>query len=675
MDKYAEIVLSKATPRTDRIYHYSIPQKLKGALSIGSQVLVPFGNRKDIGYVVGFTKESEVKKVKDILSITSERPLFNESSVALARWLSEYYLSFFIKSLRTVMPPGTQRKEKSRRKNPERKRKSAKKSKKTPEAIVIEKPLAPNEHQQKALNLIIPQIENEASVTILLFGITGSGKTEVYMQAAAHALRLGKSAMILVPEVALTSHLIERFELRFRDHLAVFHSDMPEMTRRENWMKVSSGVSRIILGTRSALFAPAKKIGLIVIDEEYENSYKQDQNPRYNTRDAAKFIAERTGATIILGSATPSIETFYKAKTGEYLMAELPERIDGKKLPPSDIIDMRSEGNRKGVLSKKLREKIKETLSAGQQVILFINRRGYFTFALCRDCGHAINCPHCAVPLIFHMSDRKMKCNRCSFSAPSTLICPQCQSSSIGFLGTGTQRIEEEVSAACPSAKIVRIDRDTVKKRGSINVLFSAFKEGGANVLIGTQLVTKGLDVARVTLVGVVSADTGLNLPDFRSGEHIFQLLTQVAGRAGRHNLPGQVMIQTLNPEHYAIRCAACHDYRGFYDQEITTRRELGYPPFNSLINIILYGPNEKNVRDVAENLGSMLLKRLDQKEQLLGPSEAMFKKLRGNFRWQLVLKGPDISSIRKKLVDCMRKVVLLSNVRVSVDIDPLNML
>lgn len=681
MDKFAQIVLAKSSPFTDKIYDYTVPPSLKSKIQIGSQVVVPFGKRRDIGYVIGFTDKSEIKGLKDIIELNSPHPFFNEDSLSLAKWLSDYYYSFFMNALRTVMPPGTQRDE-GRRMPDAGKGKRGKGCGKREEAragapIKIGEPLKPTPDQKKALDLIFPSIENKKAETILLYGITGSGKTEVYLQAAAHALSQGKSSIILVPEVALTDHLIERFKERFTDHLAVLHSEMTIKERRENWLKVSNGKSKIILGTRSALFSPAQNLGLIVLDEEYETTYKQEQNPRYHAREVAEFLSKRTGATVVLGSATPSIETFYKAENGEYLKASLPQRIDGRPLPPVRVIDMKKEleGGNRGLLSRELKEKIKETLSAGQQVILFLNRRGFFTFVLCRECGFAIKCPKCSVSLSFHMSDKKLKCSHCNFSAASPIICPNCRSSSVGYLGVGTQRIEQEVGQVFPEAKIIRIDRDTVGKRGSFEGLFRAFREGKANVLIGTQLVTKGLDVAAVTLVGVVSADTALNLPDFRAGEHTFQLLTQVAGRAGRHNLPGNVIIQTYNPDHYVIKYASAQDYDGFYREEIENRMAHNYPPFCRIINIIISGPDEKKVSEVAGNLQKFIKKRLEEGEDVLGPTEAAIRKLRGSIRHQIVVKGKDISSIRKAVVEAAGKVVLLPKVRINVDIDPMNML
>ncbi|MCX5725903.1 MAG: primosomal protein N' [Candidatus Saganbacteria bacterium] len=672
---YAEVILSKAIPKLDKIYHYSIPQALIGKIQIGSQVLIPFGNRKDFGYVVGFIDKAEVKKVKDIIDLTSEIPLFNEKSVELAKWLSEYYLSYFITSLRSVMPPGTIRKEHRTQSTEHRIRRiSGEKTEKSiVEPIEIGKPLTPTPDQEKALYLIKQSIDQGKHDTILLYGITGSGKTEVYLQAVAHATLQGKSSIILVPEIGMTPQMLERFRSRFSDHLAIIHSDMTIKKRDEEWGRLLRGEASIVLGTRSAILAPVRNLGLIVIDEEYEVTYKQEKNPRYHARTVALKLAADTSSTLVMGSATPSIETFYRAQRGEYKVVTLPKRIDERPLPEVEIIDMRKE---KGwtALSKKLRDAIKETLSRGEQVILFINRRGFFTFSMCRECGYALLCPKCSVSLTYHSKEGKLRCNHCGFIAEASVICPKCNSSSIAFFGVGTQRIESEVAEIYPEAKILRVDRDTVKKRGSHDVIFSAFKEGKANVLIGTQMVTKGLDIAKVTLVGVVSADTILRLPDFRASEHTFQLLTQVAGRAGRHSLPGQVIIQTFDPDHYAIKNVIKHDYESFYREEIKFREELKYPPFYNLINIVSFGEDESRVIKVIRDIKNLLSRRLPE-SLILGEAPAPIAKRRGNFRYEILLKGEDLGALRKAVVESLEKVVILEGVRVSADVEPMNML
>ncbi len=676
---FAEVILSKVSSKIDRIYDYSIPKNLKDKIQVGSQVLIPFGHRKEIGYVVGITPKAEVKKVKDIIGVTSETPLFTRDSVDLAKWLSSYYFSFFITSLRAVMPPGMIREERRIQRAGRRKqlKPSLKEEAAGEPAVKIAEPLPPTEDQKKALVEIKESIDKNKSETILLYGITGSGKTEVYLQAIGYALKQGKSSIVLVPEIAMTPQMIERFRDRFRDHMAILHSDMTVKERGEEWIRLSAHGASIVLGTRSAIFAPVANLGLIVIDEEYEITYKQEMNPKYHARTVAEYLAKRNRATLLLGSATPSIETFYKAKTGEYKLCILGNRIDNRPLPPVEVIDMRKEvaaGNTH-VLSRTLRDEIKNSLSRGEQIILFINRRGYFTFVICRECGYTIKCPKCEVPLIFHSGEKRLRCSRCNFQTEAPIICPHCQSSKVGYFGQGTQRIEEEVGEIFPEARILRVDRDTMRKRGSHEVIFAAFKEGKANVLIGTQMVTKGLDVAKVTLVGVVAADTAINLPDFRAGEHTFQLLTQVAGRAGRHHLPGKVIIQTYNPEHYAIKFAATHNYEGFYNEEIKAREELFYPPYSKLINILIHGRDEGKIIKVAEALEKFLGRRIKGGDKILGPAKAPLSKIRGEFRWHMLLKGENLDKLRSLLEAVSQKVVILSGVRVSLDVEPMNML
>jgi primosomal protein N' (replication factor Y) len=527
-----------------------------------------------------------------------------------------------------------------------------------------------------ALGSIEEDIDSGKSNISLLYGITGSGKTEVYLRAAKYAVDRGGSAIILVPEIGLTPQVIERASEHFGDQLAVYYSDMSDNERQREWMAVSGGQKKIILGTRSALFLPVQNLKLIVLDEEYENTYKSDQNPRYHAREVASHIAKKLNIPVVLGSATPSIETYYNAKEGNYKLLTLPKRIDDRSLPPVEVVDMRSElkaGNY-NVLSRKLKEELKATLQRKEQAILFINRRGYFSFVMCRSCGYSIQCPKCSTSLIYYMNDKKLRCNHCNFASESPVICPKCQSSQIKFFGGGTQRIEQEVANLAPKARILRLDRDTVKKKGSYEAIIRSFISGSADVLIGTQMVTKGLDIGSVTLVGAVAADIGLNMPDFRGAEHTFQLITQVAGRAGRHHLAGKVIVQTYNPDHYAIKYASKHDYDGFYNEEINNRKMLGYPPFGNMINIIVSGEEEKNAEKVSQDLVKFIEKRLI-KDEVFGPALAPISKLKGNYRFQIITKGRDLDNMRKAVVESVASIVKLGRVRIGMDIDPYNML
>jgi len=666
---FAEIILAKASRGIDRIYHYSIPENLNGQLKIGHQVRVPFGFRSEIGYVVGFAEKSEVIKVKDIQEITSETPLFTEQSVALSKWLADYYESFFITALRLVMPPGTKAKEGRKR----RKKKTEDNSNNQRLNVAV-KGLKLTDDQQKAFDSINQAIVDGRPEKFLLYGVTGSGKTEIYLQTIDEVIKRGKSAIVMVPEISLTPQLVERFRDRFGDHIAVLHSEFTQKQRAGDWLRAARGEAQIVLGTRSAVFAPLKNIGLIILDEEYETTYKSEKSPRYHAREVAIKLAKLNRAVVILGSATPAVETFYKAGTGEYSRLDLPRRIDDRPLPPVEVVDMREEMRQKnfGVLSERLKAELEKTLTAGEQAILFINRLGFFTFVMCRSCGYVIECPHCAVSLVYSSSEKQLRCNRCGYSAAPPLTCPRCHSGSIKYFGTGTQRIEDEVAKLFPSARILRYDRDTTGKRGSHEVFFRTFAAGKADVMIGTQMVTKGLDLAAVTLVGVVSADIGLHLPDFRAGEHTFQLLTQVAGRAGRHHLPGQVVLQTYSPDHYIIKAAVNHDYRSFYEQEIKQRQDLDYPPFSQLISLLVSGADQKKVGRVGADLAAFLGKRTGG---VMGPIPAVIPKLRGQWRERILLKGQDLSLMRKAVEETLAKAVVPREIRVTVDVEPLSLL
>jgi primosomal protein N' (replication factor Y) (superfamily II helicase) len=677
---FAEIVLAKASRGLDRIYHYAIPDSLSARLKVGHQVRVPFGSRSDLGYVVGFTDVAEVEagRVKEIGEITSEIPLFSEQSVELIKWLATYYASFFITALRLVMPPGQRQREK--------KVGSKQRKRKTKEIVAlgnrdvsaaggpVSGPTLTSD-QATALDRIKQAIGSERPETFLLYGVTGSGKTEVYLQAIADVLGRGKSAIVMVPEISLTPQLVERFRDRFQDHIAILHSEFTEKQRVGEWERIAAGQADIVLGTRSAVFAPLKNLGLIVLDEEYETTYKSEKSPRYHARDVALKLAELNNAVVILGSATPSVETYYKAERGEYTRLDLPKRIDDRPLPPVAVVDMREELKRKnfGVLSERLKDELEKTLTAGEQAILFINRLGFYTFVMCRSCGQVIECPRCAVSLVYSSSEKRIRCNRCGYSENPPALCPNCRGASIKYFGTGTQRIEDEVSKIFPSARILRYDRDTTGQRGSHEAFFKTFAAGKADVLIGTQMVTKGLDIAGVTLVGVVSADIGLHLPDYHAAEHTFQLLTQVAGRAGRHHLPGQVVVQTYSPDHYVIKAAVNHDYEAFYRHEIGLRRELNYPPFSKLISLLITGQDERQTKKVAGELGELLGQRLGDK--VMGPIPAVIPRLRGEWRERILLRGDDLNVMRQAAEESLARLSGPREARVTLDVEPMSLL
>ena len=494
----------------------------------------------------------------------------------------------------------------------------------------------------------------------LLHGVTGSGKTEVYLQALAEAVKLGKRGIILVPEIALTPQTIERFASRFPHKVAVLHSKLSLGEQFDEWQRIRNGEFDVVIGSRSAIFAPQPDLGLIVIDEEHEWTYKQhDKSPRYHTRDVAIKLAELTGAVVILGSATPDIETFYYAQRGGYHLLQLPERVtpsQSSPLPQVEVVDLRDElkaGNR-SLFSRSLSQAVAKAVAGGEQVMLFLNRRGAATFIQCRSCGFVLRCKRCEVTLTHHFTEDVLVCHQCNYRMPVPQICPRCLSHRIKFLGIGTQKLEQEASYAFSQARLLRWDSDTTKGKYSHQEILNKFRTHEADILIGTQMIAKGLDLPLVTLVGVVSADTGLNLPDFRAGERTFQLLSQVAGRAGRGTLGGQVIIQTYSPEHYAIQAAAKHDYASFYNKEIAYRRQLHNPPLTRLAWLVYSHTNDTLCQREAEKMKRRLIEERDSKGiaglSVIGPAPAFTHRLRGRFRWQLILRGSEPSSFLSQI-------------------------
>lgn len=496
------------------------------------------------------------------------------------------------------------------------------------------------------------QGQKEKPKVFLLHGVTGSGKTEVYLQALAEAVKLGKRGIVLVPEIALTPQTIERFASRFAGRVAVLHSQLSLGERLDEWQRIRNGEVDVVIGPRSALFAPQPDLGLIVIDEEHEWSYKQtDRSPRYQARDVALKLAELTGIVVILGSATPDVETYYHAQKGDYHLLQIPERVtpyENSPLPPVEIVDLSEElkaGNR-SMFSRPLSQAIAEAVADREQVMLFLNRRGGATFIQCRDCGFVLACRRCDVPLSYHPDENILVCHQCNYRRPVPRMCPRCQSRRIKFLGAGTQAVAQEVRKAFSRARLLRWDSDATRMPQSHQKILNNFRDHHADILIGTQMIAKGLDLPGVTLVGVVNADTALHLPDFRAGERTFQLLAQVAGRAGRGPSGGRVIIQTYSPEHYAIQAAARHDYALFYDREINYRRQLRNPPFSRLASLVYTHTNDILCQREAERLRRTLIEERDARGiadiNLVGPAPAFIHRLRGRFRWQLIVRGTE---------------------------------
>ncbi len=537
-------------------------------------------------------------------------------------------------------------------------------------------PLALNESQSQAFQSISSAISGGDFAPFLLHGVTGSGKTEVYLHAIAHALALGKTALMLTPEIALTPQLIRRFRGRFSEGIAVLHSGLSPGERYDEWRRIRRGQVSIVIGARSAIFAPLENPGIIVVDEEHEASYKQSEGVTYNARDLALVRGKMEKAAVVLGSATPLITTFHAARHGKLHYLGLHERVRGLSLPETRILDVRRLKN--AALSPELADALARNLEERGQSLLFLNRRGFATFLVCRDCGHVFRCPNCSVTLTYHRSKQRHFCHYCDFSIPAPSVCPGCKGADIGLFGKGTERLEDDVKELFPGARVARMDSDTTTGRGGHARILKRLEEGAIDILIGTQMIAKGHDYPGVTLVGVVCADSTLNLPDFRGAERTFQLVTQVMGRAGRGDAPGKVLIQGMAPDHYALVRAASHDYEGFYDDELRFRRETGYPPFSHLALLNLSCTTEKPLEEAALEAARILrdLRReTGARMEILGPAPAPLAKVRGRYRRQILLKSANRADMKKTLTGFRALWNPSRIIRTNVDIDPVDTL
>jgi len=548
------------------------------------------------------------------------------------------------------------------------------------------KPITLNHSQAKAVDTIEKSIANQQYDAFLLHGVTGSGKTQVYIETLKQAIEKGRTAIVLVPEISLTPQTVSRFTANFPNLVAVLHSRMSPGERYDSWRKLKDGSLKIAIGPRSAIFAPLNNIGLIIVDEEHESSYKQhDMHPLYNARDVALVRGKLNNAVVILGSATPSIESFYNAKSGKYKLLNLPNRIDNIPLPEVAIIDMlqqKTKSRHDEILSKPLFKKITEKLENKEQIILLQNRRGFSTFIKCKECGYIEKCVNCDITLTYHITTHRLRCHYCNYIKKAPDICPKCSSSDIIFRGIGTQQVESELQKTFPDSRIVRMDLDTTAQKMSHDRILRDFEQRKYDILLGTQMVAKGLDFEDVTLVGVISADTGLTLPEFRATEKTFQLLTQVAGRAGRKNKVGEVIIQTYSPTNIGLLCAKTHDFIKFYLYEIQQRKELNYPPFSRLIQILVKGEKEEEVTTVIQQI-KLLLQKEKQKFQLLGPVPAPLSKLKKYYRWHIILKIDKRRDMSGKLMNKsllqiklkIQKMIKKDTVRVMFNVDPASLL
>ncbi len=535
--------------------------------------------------------------------------------------------------------------------------------------------------QQSAYNSVMSVMQEHRYNQFLLYGITGSGKTEVYLQLIGEALKRNKTAIVLVPEISLTPQMIDRFIARFnQDEIAVLHSKLSIGERYDEWNKIKEGKAKIIIGARSAIFAPTENIGIIIIDEEHDSSYKSEAVPKYDAKEIAKKIAKENSCPLVLGSATPDLVTYYKAQEGKIELLELTKRANNSKLPEVKVVDLKMElanGNR-SMLSVALHDSIENNLKEKRQTILFLNRRGYSTFIMCRECGYTVKCKNCNISMTYHKTENKLKCHYCGYEENVVTVCPECHSTKIRYFGTGTQRLEQEINKIFPQASTIRMDIDTVTKKNSHEEILNKFKNENIDILIGTQMVVKGHHFPNVTLVGVIAADSSLNIDDYRANERTFQLLTQVAGRAGRENLDGKVIIQTYNPENFSIICAQKQDYEMFYNTEIALRKQLKYPPFCDIMLIGFNSLSEKEIIELSNRVYNYLKNKLyGQDFIVLKPMPSPIDKIQNRYRWRIILKGNITEEVNSIINECIQKIYEANykNTRVTVDVNPNNMI
>lgn len=722
-------------------FDYLVPLELAGRLQAGQRVRVPLGkgNRPVVGYCVAVaTRPVRDRPLKPIRELVDERPLLSPAMLRLTQWMADYYLCEWATVLETVLPAGVRHRAGLRRTTfwevnkaglaqfdlgqlsskqqfvlrvlreagepltSSQLQRIAKCSSAPIQALhrkgllkaqtlrirrqdIVEPPeprqpnLPLNPEQQKALQTILEVLHSGQHRTILLYGVTGSGKTEVYIQAIQEVLHFGRQTIVLVPEISLTPQTLQRFRARF-DSVAVLHSHLTDAERHWQWERIASGRVQVVIGARSAVFAPVPHLGMIVLDEEHEHSFKQHQTPRYHARQVALWRAAEESVPLVLGSATPSLESWYEAQQGRYLLVQLPRRIYDRPLPAVSTVDLRTESSRGGptAISRPLYAAIREALHEEGQVILLLNRRGYSTHIQCPACGYVIKCPHCDIALTHHRTEQIALCHYCDYHEPAPSACPQCRSGGILYRGLGTQRLEVEVRSRFPGIPCVRMDTDSMQARDAHVRALEAFRTGQVRILLGTQMIAKGLDFPEVTLVGVVNADTALHLPDFRSAERTFQLVTQVAGRTGRGPKGGRVLVQTFNPDSPVIQAAVRHDYPGFAASELPVRQAFSYPPFGRMVRLIVRGPHQQIVAEFAGVLAERIrnaLTGVDPPVRVLGPAPAPFVKLRGMYRYHIQLQSPDGQQLRRAVRQATADLEMPENLQWIADVDPVEML
>ena len=744
---YAGVIIDEVHPSIDKVYHYGIPAALLPDIQAGMRVEVPFGRKKRTeGYVISLEDSVPIppQRIKAILRLADPYPVISEDLLQILPWMCKEYHCLTIEALRCFVPAGLRAnlREKTLRRvyltpetDPEaeaallenRAPKMAavlrvlsetdgiasaelcalsaashgslqslvskgfitieeEETYRLPDTGAVSKALRPvlNADQRMAAESIGQALIQGG--TLLIHGVTGSGKTEVYMQAVASVLARGRQAIVLVPEISLTPQTVGRFKGRFGEGLAVLHSALSLGERFDEWRRIKRGEVQIVVGARSAVFAPLQDIGIIIVDECHEDTYKSEVRPRYHTAEIARERCRIHGAPLVLGSATPSLGDYYAAQSGQFRLITLHSRAEEQCMPEVEIVDMRQElikGNR-SIFSQALYAALDHRLAAREQSILLLNRRGYARFVSCRGCGHVVSCSHCAVSLTYHADRRLLMCHYCGHQSAYPALCPACGSRYIKHFGTGTQKVEETIAELFPKARILRMDMDTTTQKGSHHRMLDAFGAGKYDILLGTQMVAKGLDFPRVTLVGVIAADAALNLPDYRSSEKTFQLITQVAGRAGRSHLPGQVILQTYQPSHYAIQYAARHDYTGFYEAERSIRERFQYPPYARIIRVLLTGAHEKNLMQYAQNMVQWIKEKIASdlilKQGLIeaGAYSAPLERIKNKYRWHVILRihpWEETWAAYHRLTEVLSDRFFDPDISMALDMNPLSLL
>ena len=738
MQLYARVVTDEPT---DKELDYSIPESCIGKVHVGSRVKVPLRSREILATVVALVDTPSVSEPKLISALISDTPILNKSLLALARWMAEYYCCSVEAAIRSVLPQVIRKAELGfkrerivsvnneiseeglqgfRAKAPRQadvlqfaiavaeplpwrelqlraattdrtiqhlvdrgflrvQLETANRDPYANERFVPSTALELNSDQKQALEIVIQSVKAGDSRPILLHGITGSGKTEVYLQAIALCLSQGLSALVLVPEISLTPQTVEHFKMRFQaDLIAVLHSHLSAGERHDEWHKLNSGRARVAIGARSAVFAPVQRLGLIVVDEEHETSYKQEEAPRYHARDLAVVRAQLDQCAILLGSATPSLESYQNAKTGKYRLVHLNSRVDDRQLPLIRVVDMRQEYLKQKhvpLISGSLANAIETRLAKKEQTILFLNRRGFATSLICNQCGFVCECPNCSVALTFHLGENRLKCHLCGHIALAPRKCPKCSDSSIRYAGYGTEKVESAVQKIFPSATVARMDADSMTRKDAYRTILQSFRIGKNDILVGTQMIAKGLDFPNVTLVGIINADVGLHMPDFRAGERTFQLLTQVAGRAGRGDMAGEVYVQSSTPFSPSIQFARHHNFEGFWEQEIDFRERCDYPPFLHLLMVHIRSEHQRRAEFTAETIHRRLSEKLDQGVTLHPVVPAPIERSKGYYRFQILLRTKSIRRLSKSVRSIIERLTFPDDVHVSVDVDPYQVL